>query len=240
MFLLSGQRDKVKSNLGVLPASPKNPAGNNACYSTSRIPQTGTFCSLEEEEEETHECNVMDDRMYSCSRLSKTLKEVLADKGALGYFIQFMDRRGSLALIKFWMEVECTCGPSAINDDTSLCPDAEKCKLRSDSLLNQHLPQYDQNKLSLDVVNSNKSESNVNQVITSGRRESLRQPVSTIKQDAFRIYKKYIANDSLLANGITDQVKNDIEKSVQCDNIQPLISCLKTVQASVYKMLEDE
>ncbi|XP_043272093.1 A-kinase anchor protein 10, mitochondrial isoform X2 [Venturia canescens] len=182
----------------------------------------------------------MDDRTYFCSRLSKTLGEILADKGALGYFIQFMDRRGSLALIKFWMEVECTCGPCVTDDNTTLYPDSKNYKLRSTELLNKDFSQFGQDQFNVDVVNSNETDPNVNQVMKNSRRISLRQPVSTIKQDAFRIYNKYITNDSSLANGISDQVKDDIEKSLKCDNIQPLISCLKTVQASVYKTLEDE
>lgn len=40
------------------------------------------------------------------SRLSKTLSEVLADKDALGYFIQFMDSKSVISLIKFWLDVE--------------------------------------------------------------------------------------------------------------------------------------
>ena len=40
------------------------------------------------------------------SRLSKTLEEVLADKGAVGYFIQFLEAHGGLSVIKFWLDVE--------------------------------------------------------------------------------------------------------------------------------------
>lgn len=42
----------------------------------------------------------------SKSRLSKSLSEVLADKSALGYFIQYLEARDSVALIKFWLDVE--------------------------------------------------------------------------------------------------------------------------------------
>jgi hypothetical protein len=40
------------------------------------------------------------------SRLSKTLAEVLTDKGALGYFIQYLEAHGGFTLIKFWLDVE--------------------------------------------------------------------------------------------------------------------------------------
>lgn len=35
------------------------------------------------------------------------LPRVLADKSALGYFIQFMETRGDGAIIKFYLDVEC-------------------------------------------------------------------------------------------------------------------------------------
>ncbi|XP_023716120.1 A-kinase anchor protein 10, mitochondrial isoform X2 [Cryptotermes secundus] len=42
----------------------------------------------------------------SNSRLSKTLEEVLADKGALGYFIQYLEARGAFSHIKLWLDIE--------------------------------------------------------------------------------------------------------------------------------------
>ncbi|XP_063220784.1 A-kinase anchor protein 10, mitochondrial [Bacillus rossius redtenbacheri] len=40
------------------------------------------------------------------SRLSKTLGEVLADKGALGYFIQFLQACEVPGLVRFWLDAE--------------------------------------------------------------------------------------------------------------------------------------
>jgi hypothetical protein len=78
----------------------------------------------------------------SHSRLSKTLEEVLADKGAVGYFIQFLEARGGFSLIKFWLDVEsfrtaagdrnCRKAP----DEVKLCPsncEPDKCSLSTDS-----------------------------------------------------------------------------------------------------------
>lgn len=83
---------------------------------------SSSLCSFEEEEE-SEELNNKNSQINSFrSRLSKTLPEILADKSALGYFIQFMDSRKEIALIKFWLEVECLCGAysnqeSLINSD---------------------------------------------------------------------------------------------------------------------------
>ena len=40
------------------------------------------------------------------SSLSKTLEQVLSDPDAIGYFVQYLEARDALNLIKFWMDVE--------------------------------------------------------------------------------------------------------------------------------------
>jgi len=40
------------------------------------------------------------------SRLSKSTKEVLHDHSALGYFIQYLEARDAVQLVKFWLDVE--------------------------------------------------------------------------------------------------------------------------------------
>lgn len=44
--------------------------------------------------------------MEQKSRLSKNLTEILSDKTCLSYFIQFLETKKSLALVKFWLDVE--------------------------------------------------------------------------------------------------------------------------------------
>lgn len=69
-----------------------------------------SLCSFEEEEED----DVFEEDKNPIntfrSQLSKTLPEILSDKSALGYFIQYMDFRKEVSVIKFWLEVECLCG----------------------------------------------------------------------------------------------------------------------------------
>lgn len=48
----------------------------------------------------------IDDVIKTKSRLSKTLHEVLHDRDALAYFIQYMNSRGGGHLIKFWLDAE--------------------------------------------------------------------------------------------------------------------------------------
>lgn len=85
------------------------------------------------------------------SRLSKTLEEVLADKGALGYFIQYLEARGAFSHIKLWLDIEsfkaaagardhADCisrnAPAQEHDETKLCPshcEPDELSLSTDS-----------------------------------------------------------------------------------------------------------
>lgn len=44
--------------------------------------------------------------VFTSSRLSKTLQEILHDKDALPYFIQYMQSRNAGHIIKFWLDAE--------------------------------------------------------------------------------------------------------------------------------------
>ena len=228
--------------------------------------QSSSMGSLEEAEED----DLFDEESIEISSfhssLSKTLPEILADKSALGYFIQYMDSRGCVNLIKFWLEVECLSGA---------CSETESLKNHNDHLNNMT---SDFNSLSstgnedhfycdagvdsvenvneelvLDKnVHNNDIKSNAglpknNLVITKNeiagsicnfRNDGLR--VSTVRQDALRIYKKYVAKDLLGPNLISDELKAEIEETVSCENAEPLLRCLAQAQKIIYKILENE
>nr|CAD7572781.1 unnamed protein product [Timema californicum] len=48
-----------------------------------------------------------DGDLPASSRLSKNLVEVLTDKGALSYYIQYLDACEAASLVRFWLDVEC-------------------------------------------------------------------------------------------------------------------------------------
>lgn len=85
------------------------------------------LCSFEEEEENDGVLEDGKSQIYSFkSRLSKTLPEILADKSALVYFIQFMESRKEISLIKFWLELECLCGAYSTQESLSNRGDSGK------------------------------------------------------------------------------------------------------------------
>ena len=110
-MIIIGQKDRPRS----LQTSPtKSSSGKlfgdvfNSGSSSIQTP-TGALYSLEEEQEDEILNGKTKETCSFNSQLSKTLPQILADKGALGYFIQFMETQNCIALIKFWLEVECLC-----------------------------------------------------------------------------------------------------------------------------------
>ncbi|XP_064647696.1 A-kinase anchor protein 10, mitochondrial-like isoform X2 [Lineus longissimus] len=76
-------------------ARPKQLLPRSASYQDCQTGDLGHVSSLP-----------FDDVMKTKSRLSKTLHEVLHDRDALAYFIQYMNSRGGGHLIKFWLDAE--------------------------------------------------------------------------------------------------------------------------------------
>lgn len=169
------------------------------------------------------------------SRLSKTLSEIVADKEALGYFIQFMDSRGKLGLIKFWMEVECV--REASSENTEFINDCNQSDNNDNCFLEERLN-------GVELVNSNLRENfNENPKTRLCNWRSISEEpgeLSSIFQDALRIHKKYIFKDNLRVNEINLALKNNMEEAVRNEDASRLIKYLLMAQKIAYKILETE
>ncbi|XP_032688402.1 A-kinase anchor protein 10, mitochondrial [Odontomachus brunneus] len=265
-FKKIGQKDKS----GLLENSPtKSTSSGNLALDVfngdaSIQTSSSTLCSLEEEAEEEILNNDIKETYSFSSRLSKALPEVLTDKSALGYFIQFMDTRKRVALIKFWLEVECLCSASGMPS----CAEKARCSNQKE-LLDALPTSLDNNEnlscniLSNDVdiqtskipCDENTSSSSMTSILSGMPKTSQmvnetrqsnhdcgnkRHDMTTSKQDALRIYKKYIIKETLGINQISEELKLDMEKAVTQENIEPILRCLSAVQSIVYDILENE
>ncbi|XP_077281518.1 A-kinase anchoring protein pkaap isoform X2 [Temnothorax americanus] len=263
-FKKIGQRDKS----GLPETSPTRSTSSgsfptdafNGDASSIRTP-SGVLCSLEEEEEEEILDNDAEEARAFSSRLSKGLPEVLKDKSALGYFIQFMDIRKRVALIKFWLEVECLCSASGMHSD------AQRVRRSNQKGLLDALPtSLDDNEnfscdvLASDVDTQTSSEiplgeraddatSNgmpkTSQAVSKTRQSnhdctSGRHDATTTRQDALRIYRKYVLKEALGVNQISEELRVDMERAIVQENIEPILRCLSAVQSIVYDILENE
>jgi len=269
-MLYIGQKDKS----GLLETSPTKSTGSgsfltdafNGSISSIQI-SSSILCSLEEEEEEEILNNDAKEAYTFCSRLSKTLPEVLTDKSALGYFIQFMDTRKHVALIKFWLEAECLCSTSGISDTTDKARHSNQkelldalptslddnenlsCNILANNVdiqMNSEV-QFDENAdNSCNAISTSNSMPKTSQAINETRQSmnhdcgSKRHDMTTTRQDALRIYKKYILKEALGINQIPEELRLKMEKAVVQENIEPILRCLSAVQSIVYDMLENE
>ncbi|CAK9808571.1 A-kinase anchor protein 10, mitochondrial [Anthophora plagiata] len=265
-FKKPGQRDRPRS----LQTSPTKSTSSGKLFrdvfnsSLSIQTPTGTLCSLEEEEEDEILNGEAKETCSFNSQLSKTLPQILADKGALGYFIQFMEVRSCLALIKFWLEVECLCSSFNVFETKMENVECLNCTENMNRLSNtidnnenfhcdvtqNNINDHEcENRLFNEYVNSNNEKSNCNdmpktsQTISRTRQSNhncKRKDMTTIKQDALRIYKRYIAKDTLGINQIPEDLKLKMDKVLTCENIEPMLQCLSAVQEIVYQIIENE
>lgn len=264
-FKKIGQRDKS----GLSETSPTKSTNSGSSFLTDAFnggvsfiqTPSGVLCNLEEEEEEEILNNDTEEARAFSSRLSKALPEVLKDKSALGYFIQFMDTRKRIALIKFWLEVECLCSASGMSDVQKVRQSNQK------ELLDTLPPSLDDNEnFSCDVLTSDVDTAQMSseipfdkrvddatsndmpktsQVVSKTRQsnhdcEDGRHDVTTTRQDALRIHKRYILKEALGINQISEELRVDMEKAIVQENIEPILQCLSAIQSIVYDILENE
>lgn len=226
---------------------------------------TGALYSLEEEQEDEILNGKTKETCSFNSQLSKTLPQILADKGALGYFIQFMETQNCIALIKFWLEVECLCSSfnvlktkmenieclsctknsnnivNSIDNNKNFQCDMTQNNINNfenkNLLFNEHVNSTEINMKSNcnDMPKTNQTISNIRQSNHDCRRKDM-----TIRQDALRIHKRYIIKDTLGTNKIPEDLKKKMEEVLTLENIEPMLQCLSAVQKIIYQILETE
>ncbi|KAK0178959.1 hypothetical protein PV327_007795 [Microctonus hyperodae] len=242
-FKKSGTRDKLRSFQSSSiqsTSSQRSIKGDGFTVGDFQSTRPLASRSLEEEEEDDDEeirGSLKIEISSARSRLSKTLPEILADKEALGYFIQFMESCGRLALIKFWMEVECVREASRENFDII----NENCSTNELKQLNgEHDRLFNQQNVHTNDLTNNYKEPKTNQLLNWKTICEEPDEISSVIQDALKIHKKYILKDNLKINDITLLQKTDLEEAANNQNHIALIKGLLLIQKMVYKVLETE
>ncbi|XP_060826709.1 A-kinase anchor protein 10, mitochondrial isoform X2 [Bombus pascuorum] len=265
-FKKPGQKDRPRSFQTSPTKSTSSGKSFGDVFNSGSSIQTSTdaLCSLEEEEEDEILNGETEEICSFNSQLSKTLPQILADKGALGYFIQFMETQNCIALIKFWLEVECLCSSYNVLENTTEGIECLNCIKNTNNISNSidnnenfqcdvaqnNINSHESKKLLFDeYVNSNDVKSNCNDMPKTSRTVSKtrqsnhncrRRNMATIRQDVLRIHKRYITKDTLGTNQIPEDLKIKMEKVLTCENIEPMLQCLSAVQKIVYQILENE
>ncbi|RZC41698.1 RGS domain containing protein [Asbolus verrucosus] len=197
------------------------------------------------------------------SKLSKTLQEVLSDKAALGYFVQYMESRNAARYILCWLDID------SFKSDIFQCKERKTPNISPmpnfkgdhDSLsVSTDCDSYDTNSL-YDFSTATISDSRVTQSSlevngfcdrdlsdTSPKMKSLTETLSVddrkggqiFVENALMIFKKYIAQEATHNVKCSEAARNEIIESV-CDIDKVLVgNCFNKVQNYVYEIMEKE
>ena len=191
------------------------------------------------------------------SRLSKTTKEVLHDPPALAYFIQYLEARDAVQLVKFWLDVEGFKSSAAavistpfVPDKVGSCPQTELDLQVKESEI---LPQSDsfdsglgrqdldlEADLATEDEVEDKSGKHVSSIVEHPTQEISRaaQIVKTRTEDAVKIYRRYIAPDSSRPLHLPTEFKKEIVERICAESGQVTADCFNNAQDKVVEVLE--
>ena len=195
------------------------------------------------------------------SRLSKTTKEVLHDPPALAYFIQYLEARDAVQLVKFWLDVEGFKSSAAAVISTPFVPDTVGACPQNQNELDRQvretevLPQSDSfdsglGRQDLDLEADlgtedeveDKSVNDISSIVEHPTQEISRaaQIVKTRTEDAVKIYRRYIAPDSSRPLHLPTEFKKEIVERICAESGQVTADCFNNAQDKVVEVLESE
>ncbi|KAJ9593957.1 hypothetical protein L9F63_014598 [Diploptera punctata] len=243
----SGQRDKGRGSPSpTSPAkSPKlqavSPLSNGDVPSASSDGSCGPLSGLSQDDL----CGASGDCEEKRSRLSKTLSEVVADKGALGYFIQYLEARDGFPLIKFWLDAE-SFRSAASSRDRKL-PD---CDGDAGSVLESPLHSSGSTN---DVRHSEvkccecgceASDESERASVASSRDGTKSYSSSQLTQatvdDSLRIFNKYISHEATHPIKFPEDLRDRVVASICQDAGMVEADCFAQLQHYVFHVMEKE
>nr|CAH7718806.1 unnamed protein product [Callosobruchus chinensis] len=169
------------------------------------------------------------------SRLSKKLQDVLYDKNALTYFLQFMESRDASPYILCWLDID------TFRSDLKACSKKRNSPIDHDSLsVSTDCDSYtaDSNSLcdfSTEVI-CDKEPSD-----SSCKSKSDKKPsVQSFVDIAVSIFKKYVAQEAEVNIKCTEELRKETMENV-CSNDKVLAgTCFDLVQKFVYNVMEND
>lgn len=197
------------------------------------------------------------------SRLTRTLSDIISDKNALGYFLQYMESRNASSYILCWLDIESFKSNLEHNeeehnksntknsphspvphsqidhDSLSVSTDCDSYTADSNSLCDYSTPALSDGKCTQDsTCDTERSDSSVK--LKNEESCSEKRNVQNIVDRALELFKKYVALESQCNINCTEGVRKEIMENI-C-NIDKVISpnCFDSVQNFVYKIVQDD
>ena len=155
------------------------------------------------------------------------MQEILYDHSALAYFIQYLEARDAVQLVKFWLEVE-----SFKSSSTSAVTPASLVAGRQTG------------RAGLEIVQQKPSETEAEGSITveqaDGEASRAGQLAATRTEDAVKIYRRYIAPDCSRPLHLPTEYKRDIVELICAESGCVASDCFTAAQDKVVEVLEME
>jgi len=191
------------------------------------------------------------------SQLSKTTREVLHDPPALAYFIQYLEARDAVQLVKFWLDVESFNSSASNVISSKFIPrnaSVSKSNIQLDTLvedpnLENFTDASDAETCSINFDESfdNKDEdNNCNKVFEAvSTVEHPEQAISRAEvlcksrtEDAVKIYHRYIAPDCVRPVYLPTELKKNIVERICAESGHVSAECFTEAQEKVVQILE--
>ena len=163
------------------------------------------------------------------------LAEVIADKGALGYFIQYLEARSAGALIRFYLDVECFRSSALENARARL---AHRQKTNSSAEHKASLTTNCDNNRSSSVCNQIDNEISVKTKDNLQTDNDINENAS-VHNDAVRIFEKYLGRNAPLPVLVDEDIRNSVALALfRQGDLDP--ECFSAAQNACYEMMEEE
>ena len=246
---ITGALDKKNGKLGKSTSCGQLNKGDSSGHSSLTSNQ-----SLEEfisEGRKSGKFSKTGEWQHRRSRLSKSTKEVLHDPPALAYFIQYLEARDAVQLVKFWLDVESFKTSASAVISSKFVPDKIPPKLDEEpSSDNQEydslesadiLVKQEENGDASDKVTNYEDLKNTS-IVQHPEKEISRAAllVKTRTEDAVKIYRRYIAPDADRALHLPMEFKKDIVEMICAESGQVSADCFNNAQDKVVEILEQE
>ncbi|XP_018563428.1 A-kinase anchor protein 10, mitochondrial [Anoplophora glabripennis] len=197
------------------------------------------------------------------SRLSKTLQEIISDKSALGYFIQYMESRNASPYILCWLDIETFksdlnhCSESVKkgsnfspvpnsqtdHDSLSVSTDCDSYTADSNSLCDFSTATLSEVKTPLEFngCDRDNSDSSIKlKTLSEDISVSEKKNVQNTVNNALVIFKKYIAQEAQHNIKCSEEVRKEVMENI-CNKERVLSgNCFDLVQACIYEVMENE
>ncbi|KAJ8920184.1 hypothetical protein NQ315_011845 [Exocentrus adspersus] len=189
-----------------------------------------------------------------CSRLSKTLQEIISDKSALGYFIQYMESRKASPYILCWLDIEtlkadlnhCTGSVkknlSPHHDSLSVSTDCDSYTADSNSLCDFSTATLSESRGHLESNGCDTRDNSDSSIKCEDFSISDKKNVQTTVtvDNALVIFKKYIAKEALCNINCSEELRKEVMENI-C-NTEKVVAgnCFDAIQAYIYKTIQNE